>query len=220
MASPHVLEVVPPPTLHRYHRRFRSIKPKSFNVTIHPFRWASQSLRSSLAVIRVLLAAGDRENLWQRKARSQKCESPFQITPAGSPETSWLSITVYGNHNHPPSPPSVIPRARRLPTAAATQMQEFAEGGVSTADQLQVDLGEKEFSSGLTFVAISRVKSLRGLAFKPGFRCHGSWRKCLGTRVREELLASTRTGGRDWVLLVLCKARLGDKSGRGKLEVS
>ena len=30
-------------------------------------------------------------------------------------------------------------------------------------------LGEKEFSAGLTFVAISRVKSLRGLAFRPGF---------------------------------------------------
>ena len=32
-----------------------------------------------------------------------------------------------------------------------------------------IDLGEKEFSSGLTFVAVSRVKSLRGLAFRPGF---------------------------------------------------
>lgn len=32
-----------------------------------------------------------------------------------------------------------------------------------------IDLGEKEFSSGLSFVAISRVKTLKGLAFRTHF---------------------------------------------------
>ena len=38
-----------------------------------------------------------------------------------------------------------------------------------TLPRAVIDLGKKEFFSGLTLVAISRVKSLRGLAFRPGF---------------------------------------------------
>jgi hypothetical protein len=34
-----------------------------------------------------------------------------------------------------------------------------------------LDLGPKDFSPGLSFVAISRVKTLKGLAF----RCHFPW---------------------------------------------
>ena len=38
-----------------------------------------------------------------------------------------------------------------------------------TLDRAVIAIGEKEMSSGLTFVAISWVKSLQGLAFRPGF---------------------------------------------------
>jgi ATP-dependent exoDNAse (exonuclease V) alpha subunit len=34
-----------------------------------------------------------------------------------------------------------------------------------TLDKAVVELGDKDFSAGLTFVAISQVKTLKGLAF-------------------------------------------------------
>src|SRR5438876_5921036 len=38
-----------------------------------------------------------------------------------------------------------------------------------TLDQAVLDLGHADFSSGLSFVAISRVKTLKGLAFRTRF---------------------------------------------------
>lgn len=38
-----------------------------------------------------------------------------------------------------------------------------------TLERAVVDLGEKDFSAGLSFVAISRLKSLKGLAFRSRF---------------------------------------------------
>ena len=38
-----------------------------------------------------------------------------------------------------------------------------------TLDRAVIDLGEREFTPGLSFVAISRVKTLQGLVFSPGF---------------------------------------------------
>jgi ATP-dependent DNA helicase PIF1 len=38
-----------------------------------------------------------------------------------------------------------------------------------TLEKAKIQLGESDFSAGLSFVAISRVKSLKGLMFKTGF---------------------------------------------------
>ena len=38
-----------------------------------------------------------------------------------------------------------------------------------TLEKVVVELGDKDFSAGLTFVAISRVKTLQGLAFRTCF---------------------------------------------------
>lgn len=38
-----------------------------------------------------------------------------------------------------------------------------------TLDKAIVNLGEREFSRGLTFVALSQVRTIEGLAIKPGF---------------------------------------------------
>ena len=38
-----------------------------------------------------------------------------------------------------------------------------------TLEKATIDLGDKDFASGLSFVAISRVKSLKGVAFRSGF---------------------------------------------------
>ena len=38
-----------------------------------------------------------------------------------------------------------------------------------TLEKVVVELGDKDFAAGLTFVAISRVKSLKGLAFRTRF---------------------------------------------------
>ena len=38
-----------------------------------------------------------------------------------------------------------------------------------TLEKVVVELGDKDFSAGLTFVAISRVKTLQGLAFRTHF---------------------------------------------------
>jgi hypothetical protein len=38
-----------------------------------------------------------------------------------------------------------------------------------TLEKVVVELGDKDFSAGLSFVAISRVKTLRGLAFRTRF---------------------------------------------------
>ena len=38
-----------------------------------------------------------------------------------------------------------------------------------TLDKATIDIGNKDFSSGLSFVAISRVKTLRGIAFRKSF---------------------------------------------------
>jgi len=40
-----------------------------------------------------------------------------------------------------------------------------------TLEKAVVELGEKDFSAGLTLVAISRVKTLKGLAFHTHFYC-------------------------------------------------
>src|SRR5882762_5592715 len=38
-----------------------------------------------------------------------------------------------------------------------------------TLERVVVELGDKDFAAGLTFVAISRVKTLKGLAFRTHF---------------------------------------------------
>ena len=38
-----------------------------------------------------------------------------------------------------------------------------------TLEKVVVELGDKDFSAGLSFVAISRVKTLKGLAFRTHF---------------------------------------------------
>ena len=38
-----------------------------------------------------------------------------------------------------------------------------------TLEKVVVELGDKDFSAGLSFVAISRVKTLKGLAFRTRF---------------------------------------------------
>jgi ATP-dependent DNA helicase PIF1 len=38
-----------------------------------------------------------------------------------------------------------------------------------TLEKVVVELGEKDFSAGLSFVAISQVKNLQGLAFRSHF---------------------------------------------------
>ena len=47
------------------------------------------------------------------------------------------------------------------------------KGQGKTLDRAIIDLGDKGFFLGLTFVPISRVKSLQGLALLPGF----SWQR-------------------------------------------
>ena len=64
-----------------------------------------------------------------------------------------------------------------------------------TLDRAVIDLGPRDFSAGLTFVAISRVRSLAGLAFRPGFeeqRITGP-RKAAGRSSRQEAMRRIAT---------------------------
>ena len=56
-----------------------------------------------------------------------------------------------------------------------------------TLDKVLIDIGNREFAPGLSFVAISRVKRLNDLAFQSGF----DWRRMqtIGQSGREERLA-------------------------------
>jgi len=51
-----------------------------------------------------------------------------------------------------------------MPLTAAWAITIHKSQGL-TLERAVVDLGEKDFSPGLSFVAISRLKSLKGLAF-------------------------------------------------------
>ena len=55
-----------------------------------------------------------------------------------------------------------------MPLTAAWAITIHKSQGL-TLERAVVDLGEKDFSPGLSFVAISQLKSLKGLAFRSCF---------------------------------------------------
>ena len=65
-------------------------------------------------------------------------------------------------------------KSRKIPDTYSTSSHAsmgyhyLQKSGFNTGKAV-VELGEKDFSAGLTFVAISRVKTLKGLAFHTHF---------------------------------------------------
>jgi hypothetical protein len=56
----------------------------------------------------------------------------------------------------------------QLPLTLAWAITIHKSQGI-TLEKATIDIGNKDFSSGLSFVAISRVKTLRGIAFRKSF---------------------------------------------------
>ena len=90
------------------------------------------------------------------------------------PETpAWEGIS--------PSWVPIVPAVARWETKAGkqltrTQLPLMMAWGITihksqglTLEKVVVELGNKDFSAGLSFVAISRVKTLKGLAFRTRF---------------------------------------------------
>ena len=77
--------------------------------------------------------------------------------------------------------PDVVPAVAQWETKAGkgltrTQYPLMLAWGITihksqglTLEKVVVELGDKDFAAGLTFVAISRVKTLKGLAFRTHF---------------------------------------------------
>ncbi|RXK41116.1 hypothetical protein M231_01519 [Tremella mesenterica] len=77
---------------------------------------------------------------------------------------------------------------QQLPLRLAFALTIHKSQGM-TLERVCIDLGTREFSRGLTFVGISRVKTLSGLAFRPGF-----------SMTRLEGITGRRRGRRDGML--------------------
>ena len=97
------------------------------------------------------------------------------IKPPDNRSARVLMVNFPGYHGPPlsPSRPNVVPitqvRAdnhKGIPLSLAWAVTIHKSQGM-TLDQVTVDLGNSEFASGLTFVALSRAKSFAGLRVEP-----------------------------------------------------
>ncbi len=61
-----------------------------------------------------------------------------------------------------------------------------------TLDNVVIDIGKKEFSCGLSFVACSRVRQLSGLLFDPPFTFQRLANLANSQRLQERLLEDVR----------------------------
>ena len=100
----------------------------------------------------------------------------FNVLNLGPPTTGWQNID--------PTWVPITPVTARwenksgtslsrtqLPLTLAWAITIHKSQGL-TLTKATIDLGPKDFSSGLSFVAISRVKTLAGIAFRSGFDYH------------------------------------------------
>ena len=98
----------------------------------------------------------------------------LDVCPRWGPEMpAWEGIS--------PSWVPIVPAVARWETKAGkaltlTQLPLMMAWGITihksqglTLEKVVVELGDKDFSAGLSFVAISRVKTLKGLAFRTHF---------------------------------------------------
>jgi ATP-dependent DNA helicase PIF1 len=81
-------------------------------------------------------------------------------------DPSWVSITPVTARWETRAGKSLT--RTQLPLTLAWAITIHKSQGL-TLEKVVVDLGHADFSSGLSFVAISRVKSLKGLAFRTQF---------------------------------------------------
>lgn len=83
---------------------------------------------------------------------------------------------------------------RQLPLRLAYAVTIHKSQGV-TLDKVIINIGEREFNRGLTFVAVSRSKRLDGIAFRPGF----TWERlqCLQPKQRSAATDNLRKAKAD-----------------------
>ena len=97
-----------------------------------------------------------------REARSAKCDCTFHLHAykLDTNTETWKFLLYNGNHNHPPSIQSAIPRVRCINHTLAATIRSLANAG-TTAQRIQRYLNNKEIPIPL------RARDINNLVFRP-----------------------------------------------------
>lgn len=130
------------------------------------------------------------------------CYKPGQCPPH-LPVAVMVHFDSYSGHTLPDNPIPICPIRRtwsasgaqcsclQLPLKLAWAVTIHKAQGM-TLDKVVIDVGKKEFSSGLTFVACSRVRQITGLLFDPPFPFQRVANLAHSLRLQERLIEDRR----------------------------